>query len=78
MTKYITGRVTEVISLQSVKIDAVPHHIKDLRPVIQKQFSSSDESDSEDSKHLIYLNSDLLDSDSDASTFPTDDVSIET
>ena len=78
MTKYSTGRVTEVISPQSVKIDGVPCHIKDLRPVIQTQLSSSDESDSEDSEHLIYLNSDPLDSDSDASSLPTDEVSIET
>ena len=71
-TKYSTGRITEVISPQSVKIDGVPRHVKELRPVIQAQFSSSDESDSEDSEHLIYLNSDLLDSDSDASSLPTD------
>ena len=77
-TKNSTGCVTEVISPQSVKIDGVPHHVKDLRPVIQMQLSSSDESDSEDSECLIYLNSDLLDSDSDASSLPTDEVSIET
>ena len=77
-TKYSTGRVTEVINPQSVKIDGVPHHVKDLRPVIQTQLSSSDKSDSEDSERLIYLNSDPLDSDSDASSLPTDEVSIET
>ena len=43
-----------------------------------KWLSSSDKSDSEDSECLIYLNSDLLDSDSDASSFPTDEASIET
>ena len=42
------------------------------------QLSSSDESDSEDSERLIYLNSNPLDSDSDASSLPTDEVSIET
>ena len=77
-TKYSTGRITEVISPQSVKIDGVPCHIKDLQPVIQAQFSSSDESDSEDSEHLIYLNSDPPNSDSDARSLPTDEVSIET
>ena len=77
-TKYSTGRVTEVISPQSVKIDGVPRHVKDLRPVIQTQSSSSDESDSENSERLIYLNSDPLHSDSDASSLPTDEVSIET
>ena len=30
-TKYSTGRVTEVISPQSVKIDGVSRHVKDLR-----------------------------------------------
>ena len=29
-TKYSTSRVTEVISPQSVKIDGVPRHVKDL------------------------------------------------
>ena len=77
MKKYGTGRVTEVISPQSVKIDGVPRHVKDLRPVIQTQLSSSDESNSEDSEHLIYLNSDPLNSDSDASSLPTDEASVE-
>ncbi len=65
-TKYITGRVTEEISPQSVKIDEMPRHILDLRPVIQTQLSSSDESDSEYGERLVYLNSYPLDSDSDA------------
>ena len=77
-TKYSTGRITEVISPWSVKIDWVPCHIKDLRPVIRMQLSLSDEDDSEDSECLIYLNSNPLDSDSDASSLPTDEVSIET
>ena len=76
-TKYSTGHVTEVISPQSVKIDEVPQHVKDLRPVIQTQLSSIDESNSEDNERLIYLNSDPLDSDSDASSLPTDEVSVE-
>ena len=76
-TKYGTDHVTEVISPQFVKIDGVPRHVKDLRPVIQTQLSSSDESDSEDSERLIYLNSDPLNSDSDVSSFPTDEASVE-
>ena len=76
-TEYGTGRITEVISPQSVKIDGVPRHVKDLGPVIQTQLSSSDESDSEDSERLIYLNSDPLDYDSDASSLPTDEASVE-
>ena len=67
-----------MISPQSVKIDGVPRHVKDLQPVIQTQLSSSDESDSEDSECLIYLNSNSLDSNSNASSLPTDEVSIET
>ena len=39
-TKYSTSRVTEVISPQSVKIDGVPHHVKDIQPVIRTQLSS--------------------------------------
>ena len=70
--------MTEVISPQFVKIDGVPHHVKDHQPVIQMQFSSSDKNNSEDSEHLIYLNSDPLDSDSDASCHPPDEVPIET
>ena len=35
--KYSTGRVIEVISPQSVKIDEVPHHVNDLWPVIWMQ-----------------------------------------
>ena len=77
-TKNSTSRVTEVISPQSVKIDEVPRHVKDLRPVSQMQLSSSDKSDSGDNERLIYLNSNLLNSDSDASSLPTDEVSIET
>ena len=61
-----------------MKTDGVPRHVKDLRPVIETQLSSSDESDCEDSERLDYLNSDPLDSDSDASSLPTDEVSIET
>ena len=61
-----------------MKFDEVPRHIKDLRPVIQTQLSSSDESDSEYGERLIYLNSNPLDSDSDASSLPTDEVSTET
>ena len=61
-----------------MKIDGVPSHDKDLRPVIRTQLSSSDESDFEDSERLIYLNSNPLDSNSDVSSIPTDEVSIET
>ena len=77
-TKYSTGRVTEEISPQSVKIDEVPRQVKDLRPVIQTQLSSSDEGNSVYGESLIHLNSNPLDSDSDASSIPTDEVSTET
>ena len=75
-TKYSTGRVTEEISPQSVKIDEVPRHVKDLQPVIQTQLSSSDESHSEYGERLIYLNP--LDRDPDTSSLPTDELSTET
>ena len=67
-----------MISAQSVKIDGMPRYVKDLRPVIQTQLSLSDESDSEDSERLIYLNSNSLDSDFDTSSLPNEEVSIET
>ena len=67
-----------MISLQFVKINGVPHHIKDLQPVIRMQLSLRDENDSEDSERLIYLNSDPLDSDPFVSSLPTDKVSVET
>ena len=52
----IVERSHRTISPQSVKIDGVPRHVKDFRPVIQMQLSLIDESNSEDSEHLIYLN----------------------
>ena len=42
------------------------------------QLLLSDKSDSEDSEHLIYLNSNPLDSDSNACSLPIDEVSVET
>ena len=60
-----------------MKIDEVPCHVKDFRPVMQMQLSSSDKSNSEDSERLIYLNSNPLDSDSDASSLLNDEMSIE-
>ena len=77
-TKVNTGHVTEEISPQSVKIDEVSRHVKDLRQVIQTQLSSSDEGDSEYGERLIYFNSNPLDSDSDASSIPIDEVFTET
>ena len=61
-----------------MKIDEVPRQVKDFRPVIQTQLSSSDEGNSVYGESLIYLNSNPLDSDSDASSIPTDEVSTET
>lgn len=50
--------------------------VNDLRPVMGTHILS-DESDSEDSKRLIYLNSDPLDSDSDSNNLLTAKVAIE-
>ena len=38
--KFRMGRVTEIISSQSVRVDSVPHHVKDLRSVVGSQPSS--------------------------------------
>ena len=46
-TRYGTGHVTEVISPQSVRVDGVPCHIKDLRPATRLQPLVRDESESE-------------------------------
>ena len=37
--------VTKIISLQLVHIDGVPHHVKDLQPVVGSKPSSDNESD---------------------------------
>ena len=49
MDKLKMGHVTEIISPQSVQVDGMLCHIKDLRPVVESKPSSDDESDSEDS-----------------------------
>ena len=49
------GHVIEIISPLSVQVDGVPHHVKDLRPVVGSK-PSDDESDSGDCERLVYLN----------------------
>ena len=66
------GHVMEIISPQSVQVDGVPHHVKDLWPVVWSKPSSDDKSDSDDSARLVYLKSDSLSVASDISTLPAD------
>ena len=53
-------RMGHVISPQSVQVDGMPCHVKNLQPVIGSKPSSDDESDSEDSVQLVYLKLDPL------------------
>ena len=53
--KLRMGYVIEIISLQSVRVDRVPCHVKDLQQVVGSKPSSDDESDSEDSAQFVYL-----------------------
>ena len=68
--KLRMGYLTQIISLQSVRIDGMLHHVKDLWPVVGSKPSSDDERDSEDSTQLVYLKSDPLSDASDISTLP--------
>ena len=62
-----------------MKIDGIPHHIKDLWPFSRSYLSSSDESDTKDSEQLIYMGLDLPDDGSDISSLLVDtDVPRET
>ena len=53
MTKFGTGRVTEVISQQSVQVNKT-HHVKNLHS-FRASYPLNDEGDTEDSKQPIYL-----------------------
>ena len=33
-TKYRVGRVTGITSVQNITVDGMPHHVKDLRPIV--------------------------------------------
>ena len=72
MDKLRMGYVTKIISLQSVQVNGVSCHVKDLLPVVGSKPSSDDESESEDSTRLVYLESDPLSIASDISTLPAD------
>ena len=45
MEKLKMGHVTEIISSQLVQVDGMPHHLKDLWPVVGSKPSSDDKSD---------------------------------
>ena len=72
MDKLRMGHVTEIISPQSVWVDTLPCHVKDLRPLVGSKASSDDESDAEDSAQLVYLKLDPLNVTSDISTLPVE------
>ena len=71
-TRYGTGHVTEVISPQSVRVDGVPHHIKDLRPAtwLQPPVSNKSESESGSNEPSLWFTPAPLGSDSDISSLP--------
>ena len=54
MTKFGTGRVTEVLSQQSVQVNRTLCHVKDVRP-FWGSHPSDDKGDTEDSEQPIYL-----------------------
>ena len=69
-TKFGNGRVTEVTSQQSVRVNGTPHHVKDLCP-FRRLHSSDDEDDTEDSEQPIYLGLDSASNPSDIGGSPT-------
>ena len=78
-TRYGTGHVTEVISPQSVRIDGVPHHIKDLQPAMRLQPPVSDESESESETNepSLWFTPAPSGSDSDISSLPGNAVFLD-
>ena len=70
------GHVTKISNLQSVWIDGVPYHVKDLPSVVGSKLSS-DESDSEDGAQLMYLKLDPLSVGSEADGSTKDESSSE-
>ena len=78
-TWYGIGHVTEVISPQSVQIDGVPRHIKDLRPAtwLQPPVSNESESESETNEPSLWFTPAPLGSDSDISSLPGNAVFLD-
>ena len=56
-TKSKTGHITEVVSLQSVWIDEILCHVKDLQPFSRSYLLLSNERDTKVSEWLIFLGS---------------------
>ena len=79
MTRYGTGHVTEVISPQSVWIDGVPRHIKDLRPVtrLQPPVSNESKSESETNEPSLWFTPAPSGSDSNISSLPGNAVFLD-
>ena len=73
-TRYGTGLITEVTSPQSVRVDGVPRHVKDLRLATRSQLPLADESESESdaSEPALWCMPSLSGSDSDTSSISAD------
>ena len=56
-TKYKTGSVTEVTSPQSIVVDGMPRHVKDLRPVVRPSHETCepDALSSSESERYIFI-----------------------
>ena len=76
-TKFGSGRVTEVTSQQSVRINGTPRHVKDLRP-FRLSHPSDDVGDTEAGGQPIYLDLGSASDPSDIGGSPTNpDMSSE-
>ena len=52
-TRFKCGRVTGMVSQQSVLVDGIPHHIHDLHPALEIGHSVTDESDESSGDELL-------------------------
>ena len=52
-TRFKRGRVTGVVSQQSVLIDGIPRHARDLDPALETGDSATDESDESSGDELL-------------------------
>ena len=51
--RFKRGRVTGVVSQQSVLVDGIPRHVRDLRPALEMGHSATDESDESSGDELL-------------------------
>ena len=52
-TKFKRGRISGVISQQSVLVDGTPRHVRDLRPATEAHHATTEESDESSSDELL-------------------------